>query len=50
MVVVTRRIVTYSIRAGSTRNLGFAMDSVDMIMFDYSVVDRVDCLCAGNHG
>jgi O-antigen/teichoic acid export membrane protein len=50
MVVVTRRFVTYGIRAGSTRDLGFATASVDMIMFDYSVADRVDCVCAGNHG
>jgi hypothetical protein len=34
----------------STRDLGFATASVDMIMFDYSVADRVDCVCAGNHG
>jgi O-antigen/teichoic acid export membrane protein len=32
MVVVTRRFVTYGIRAGSTRDLGFATGSVDMIM------------------
>jgi hypothetical protein len=35
---------------GSTRDLGFATTFVDMIIFDYSVVDRVDCVCAGNHG
>ena len=32
VVVVTRRFVTYGIRAGSTRDLGFATGSVDMIM------------------
>jgi hypothetical protein len=30
MVVVTRRFVTYGIRAGSTRDLGFTTGSVDM--------------------
>jgi uncharacterized protein (DUF362 family) len=39
VVVATRRFVTYGIRAGSTRDLGFAMASVDMIRFDYTVVD-----------
>ena len=32
MVVVTRKVVTYGIRAGSTHDLGFATGSVDMIM------------------
>jgi hypothetical protein len=32
MVVVTRRIVTYGIRAGSTRELGFATISVDVMV------------------
>jgi hypothetical protein len=32
MVVVTRRFVTYGIRAGSTRDLGFTTGFVDMIM------------------
>ena len=41
-------VVTYGIRAGSTRDLGFTTASIDMIMFDYSVADRVDCVCAGN--
>jgi hypothetical protein len=50
VVVVTRRFVTYGIRAGSTRDLGFATTFVDMIRFDYTVVDRVDCVRAGNHG
>jgi hypothetical protein len=50
VVVVTRRFVTYGIRAGSTRDLGFATAFVDMIRFDYIVADRVDCVCAGNHG
>jgi hypothetical protein len=31
VVVVTRRFVTYGIRAGSTRDLGFTTGSVDMI-------------------
>jgi hypothetical protein len=31
VVVVTRRVVTYGIRVGSTRDLGFAMAFVDMI-------------------
>jgi hypothetical protein len=43
-------VVTYGIRAGSTRDLGFATAFVDMIRFDYTVVDRVDCVRAGNHG
>ena len=50
VVVVTRRVVTYGIRAGSTRGLGFATAFVDMIRCDYTVVDRVDCVRAGNHG
>jgi hypothetical protein len=33
VVVVTRRFVTYGIRAGSTRDLGFATAFVDMIDF-----------------
>jgi hypothetical protein len=37
MVVVTRKVVTYGIRAGSTRDLGFATGSVDMIIVDYAV-------------
>jgi hypothetical protein len=32
MVVVTRRFVTYGIRAGSTRDLGFTTGSVDMMV------------------
>jgi hypothetical protein len=32
-------VVTYGIRAGSTRDLGFATAFVDMIIFDYSVAD-----------
>jgi hypothetical protein len=32
MVVVTRKVVTYGIRAGSTRDLGFTTGFVDMIM------------------
>jgi hypothetical protein len=43
-------VVTYGIRAGSTRDLGFATAFVDMIRFYYTVVDRVDCVRAGNHG
>jgi hypothetical protein len=35
---------------GSTRDLGFATAFVDMIRFDYTVADRVDCVRAGNHG
>jgi hypothetical protein len=31
MVVVTRRFVTYGIRAGTTRDLGFTTGSVDMM-------------------
>jgi hypothetical protein len=31
VVVVTSRFVTYGIRAGSTRDLGFTTGSVDMI-------------------
>jgi hypothetical protein len=42
--------VTYGIRAGSTRDLGFTTAFVDMIRFDYTIVDRVDCVRAGNHG
>jgi hypothetical protein len=41
---------TYGIRAGSTRNLGFATAFIDMIIFDYTIADRVDCVRAGNHG
>ena len=43
-------VVTYGIRAGSTRDLGFATAFVDMIIFEYFVADSVDCVCAGNHG
>jgi hypothetical protein len=50
VVVVTRRVVTYGIRAGSTRDLGFATAFVDMSWFYYTVADRVDCVRAGNHG
>ena len=32
-------VVTYGIRAGSTRDLGFATAFVDMIIFDYSITD-----------
>jgi hypothetical protein len=32
MVVVTRQFVTYGIRAGTTRDLGFTAGSVDMIV------------------
>jgi hypothetical protein len=32
VVVVTRRVVTYGIRAGSTRDLGFTTGSVDMML------------------
>jgi hypothetical protein len=32
MVVVTRKVFTYGIRAGSTRDLGFSTGSVDMTM------------------
>jgi hypothetical protein len=32
MVFVTRRFVTYGIRAGTTRDLGFTTGSVDMIV------------------
>ena len=35
---------------GSTRDLVFATDFVDMSWFYYTVADRVDCVCAGNHG
>jgi hypothetical protein len=42
--------VTYGIRAGSTRDLGFATAFVDMSWFYYTVADRVDCVRAGNHG
>ena len=31
VVVVTRRFVTYGIRAGTTRDLGFTTGSVDMM-------------------
>jgi hypothetical protein len=43
-------VATYGIRAGSTRDLGFATVFVDMSWFYYTVVDRVDCVRAGNHG
>ena len=32
-------VVTYGIRAGSTRDLGFATGSVDMIIVDIVVTD-----------
>jgi hypothetical protein len=35
---------------GLTRDLVFATDFVDMSWFFYNVADRVDCVCAGNHG
>ena len=38
--------VTYGIRAGSTRDLGFATAFVDTSGFYYTVVDRVDCVHA----
>jgi hypothetical protein len=39
VVVLTRRVVTYGIRAGSTRDLGFATAFVDMSWFYYTVAD-----------
>jgi hypothetical protein len=50
VVVVTRRVVTYGIKVGLTRDLGFATAFVDMSWFYYTVVDRVDCVRAGKHG
>jgi hypothetical protein len=50
VVVVTRRFVTYGIRVGSTCDLGFATAFIDMTRFDYTIVDRVDCVRVGNHG
>ena len=47
---VTKGVVTYGIRAGSTRDLGFATTFVDVSWFYYTVSDRVDCVCEGNHG
>jgi hypothetical protein len=46
IVVETRWVVTYGIRAGSTRDLGFATAFVDMSWFYYTVADRVDCVRA----
>jgi hypothetical protein len=45
-----RRDVTYGIRVGSTRDLGFAAAFVDMSWFHYDVSDRLNCVCIGNHG
>jgi hypothetical protein len=42
--------VTYGIRAGLTHDLVFATAYVDMIRFNYTVADRVDCVHVGNHG
>jgi hypothetical protein len=39
VLVVTRRVVTYGIRAGSTRDLGFATASADMSWFYHTVTD-----------
>ena len=39
VVVVTRRVITYGIRAGSTHDLGFATNFIDMIIFDYSIAN-----------
>jgi hypothetical protein len=39
-------VVTYGIRAGSTRDLGFATAFVDMSGFYYTFVDGVDCVRA----
>jgi hypothetical protein len=33
-----------------THGLGFAMNFVEMIRFDYIVADLVDCVHVGNHG
>jgi hypothetical protein len=43
VVVITRRVVTYGIRAGSTCDLGFATAFVDRIRLIYCA-DRVDCV------
>ena len=45
---VTKGVVTYGIRAGSNRDLGFATGSVDMSMLVISVADRVNFVCATN--
>ena len=37
MVVVTRKVITYGIRAGSTHDLGFATAFVDINGFYYTV-------------
>jgi hypothetical protein len=46
VTVVTRRVVTYGIRAGSTRDLGFATAFVDLSCFVYIIADRVDSVRA----
>ena len=45
MVVVTRRVVTYGIRVGSTRDLGFTTGFVDMnMLFILSLIElTVEC-------
>jgi hypothetical protein len=50
IVVVTRRFVTYGIRAGTTRDLGFTTGSVDMMVLIMLLLIELICLCAGNHG
>jgi len=37
-------VVTYGVRAGSTRDLGFATAFVDMSGFYFTIVDRVECM------
>jgi threonine/homoserine/homoserine lactone efflux protein len=50
MVVVTRRFVTYGIRAGTTRDLGFTTGSVDMMVLIILLLIELFVLCAGHHG
>jgi hypothetical protein len=45
MVVVTRRFVTYGIRAGSTRDLGFTTGSVDMMVLIILLLIELLTMC-----
>jgi len=48
VVVITKRIATYGIRASSTRDLGFATGFRWHEYVGYSVADRVNFVCAAN--
>ena len=45
MVLVTRWFITYGIRAGSTRDLGFTTGSVDMVVLIILLLIELLTMC-----